>query len=294
MKLLPTTYATPSSNCQNSFLRYVSCSTVAAMLQGHRLTPRIRKGWVVDCRFAYEYYGGHIQGAVNFPPRRVDELRRWLNERLDRNTAVVFHCEFSKARAPRICREIMGFMRHLQQNIFVMRSGYSQFHKQYPEWCSSRAPLRDDEYAASSLTLPRRPATREQNRYVPMHDEAYRKILEWEMQRCPLTLEALQKEKSKQTKKCARVQKPKEETRISKDDLKTPLRLPAIPQEESEDERDQLAQPQAPSNLQCDDIIPCSLNALFGDVESISEDCISEEEGVDEDRNGIIHEVDEI
>ena len=52
-------------------------------------------------------------------------LTSFVDERLDRNTAVVFHYEFSKACAPRTCREIMGFMRHVQQNSSVMRSGYS-------------------------------------------------------------------------------------------------------------------------------------------------------------------------
>jgi len=54
---------------------------------------------LVDCRFEYEYNGGHIEGAENFNDK--EELAEQLFEpALSSNTLLIFHCEFSKQRAP--------------------------------------------------------------------------------------------------------------------------------------------------------------------------------------------------
>lgn len=54
---------------------------------------------VIDCRFEYEYEGGHIQGASNYNSKEqlANEL---FCKSVPANTLIVFHCEFSKCRAP--------------------------------------------------------------------------------------------------------------------------------------------------------------------------------------------------
>ena len=85
---------------------------------------QIDKFIVIDCRFDYEYAGGHIEGAINLPTSAaVEEF--FLNYGADhplyaspeeiplptksgeadeagnvKKTIVVFHCEFSAKRAP--------------------------------------------------------------------------------------------------------------------------------------------------------------------------------------------------
>jgi M-phase inducer tyrosine phosphatase len=54
---------------------------------------------IIDCRFEYEYNGGHIEGALNFCDKEK------LAERLfqapsSENTLLVLHCEYSAHRAP--------------------------------------------------------------------------------------------------------------------------------------------------------------------------------------------------
>ena len=53
---------------------------------------------VVDCRFPYEFEGGHLAGAVNVPTQEQlremffgspDKLRSYMG------AIIVFHCEFS-------------------------------------------------------------------------------------------------------------------------------------------------------------------------------------------------------
>jgi len=54
---------------------------------------------VVDCRFEYEYNGGHIDGAVNVNSK--EELgKRLFDTPLSDKTLLIFHCEYSAHRAP--------------------------------------------------------------------------------------------------------------------------------------------------------------------------------------------------
>lgn len=65
---------------------------------------------VIDCRYPYEYEGGHIHGAVN-----LYNQEQIMNELLNIKTEtpkvvpegpmrniVVFHCEFSSERGPKL------------------------------------------------------------------------------------------------------------------------------------------------------------------------------------------------
>ena len=68
---------------------------------------------IIDCRFPYEYRGGHIKGAVH-----MDDAREMpdfffgppLAERT--RTVIIFHCEYSQSRGPRMCvQEVPHFAR---------------------------------------------------------------------------------------------------------------------------------------------------------------------------------------
>ncbi|VDN16999.1 unnamed protein product [Gongylonema pulchrum] len=70
-----------------------------------------RKFLLIDCRYPYEYNGGHIRGAINlFDPAHIEEVlfpadteqRQRLVSRKP-----IFYCEFSHARAPHINRAIV-------------------------------------------------------------------------------------------------------------------------------------------------------------------------------------------
>jgi M-phase inducer tyrosine phosphatase len=88
------------------------------MLSG-RYDGDIRKYHILDCRFDYEYAGGHIAGAINV--KNMDSLDELLllenagvysagdkmpkpsrSGELDsgEQTVLIFHCEFSAKRAP--------------------------------------------------------------------------------------------------------------------------------------------------------------------------------------------------
>ena len=57
------------------------------------------KRMIIDCRFEYEYKGGHIESAINFNDK--EELGKKLFDAPSaQKTLLIFHCEYSVHRAP--------------------------------------------------------------------------------------------------------------------------------------------------------------------------------------------------
>lgn len=68
----------------------------------------------LDCRYPYEYEGGHIRGAKNFYTKE-QILQEFVNSKdgvnkpdssdatvSNKRTILVFHCEFSSERGPNL------------------------------------------------------------------------------------------------------------------------------------------------------------------------------------------------
>lgn len=65
---------------------------------------------VIDCRYPYEFEGGHIRGAQNlFTHEQI--LEELVNSKTDtpklvanepKRNIIVFHCEFSSERGPKL------------------------------------------------------------------------------------------------------------------------------------------------------------------------------------------------
>ena len=102
---------------------------------------------VVDCRFEYEYAGGHIRDAVNLnTPDQVEEYFFRDRQSVTRfmRTVVVFHCEYSQNRGPSTYRMIRNLDRELHKHfypqlffteIYLLDGGYRKFYKEFPELC---------------------------------------------------------------------------------------------------------------------------------------------------------------
>jgi hypothetical protein len=88
----------PSFIDQPGDLPRIALETIISVLNGEygHLYDSIM---VVDCRFEYEYSGGHINGADNFNDK--EELARKLFAQPTlKSTLIVLHCEYSAHRAP--------------------------------------------------------------------------------------------------------------------------------------------------------------------------------------------------
>lgn len=99
---------------------------------------------VIDCRFEYEYDGGHIDGAININTKeKLEEVL--LPERLkDEKVLLVFHCEYSAHRGPRMAKHLRNLDRQRNINrypflsypdIAILSGGYSHFFTEYGERC---------------------------------------------------------------------------------------------------------------------------------------------------------------
>ena len=106
---------------------------------------------ILDARFKYEYNGGHIIGARNVTT--PEDIRAIFEEFKDMpNICIVFHCEFSGQRGPRLMSDFRELDRQLNSyptlnypNIFLLHGGYKLFYERYPELCSGGyLPMRDN------------------------------------------------------------------------------------------------------------------------------------------------------
>jgi M-phase inducer tyrosine phosphatase len=75
----------------------ISDATLVSVLNGD-FDHMYEKKVIIDCRFEYEYDGGHIDGARNFCEK--EQLAEELFKNPSPNTLLIFHCEYSAHRAP--------------------------------------------------------------------------------------------------------------------------------------------------------------------------------------------------
>ncbi|KAF5100139.1 hypothetical protein D0Z03_000860 [Geotrichum reessii] len=129
---------------QDAFRR-IDRNTLCEILDGqHR--DLYSRHVVVDCRFQYEYEGGHITGAVNI------NTKERLQEVLIANapvvpgerTLLVFHCEYSAHRGPHMAMHLRQLDRESNMNrypllhypdIVILDGGYSHFFAAHSVRC---------------------------------------------------------------------------------------------------------------------------------------------------------------
>ncbi|OCF31704.1 tyrosine phosphatase [Kwoniella heveanensis CBS 569] len=145
-------------------------------LLGGKYSDRIKRYHVIDCRFDYEFAGGHIAGAINV--KSMDALDQLL---LSESTGVhangnslpvpsrsgelgdgeqvvlVFHCEFSAKRAPTFAKHLRSRDRSLNNalypkifypEVYILEGGYCGFYQTQPERCEPRGytPMDDPKH----------------------------------------------------------------------------------------------------------------------------------------------------
>ncbi|KAH8825331.1 tyrosine phosphatase [Flagelloscypha sp. PMI_526] len=135
----------PCHRVKEDGLMRITPETMDDLLNG-KYDAKIQRFQVVDCRFGYEFEGGHIPGAINV--NSVNQLREqffqpeWLPEKATlscdsvKQTILVFHCEFSAKRAPTFAKTLRQMDRtdngHFYPRIFwpevyVLEGGYCAY-----------------------------------------------------------------------------------------------------------------------------------------------------------------------
>lgn len=132
-------------DCRFPDINTISHETMAKLISDNALLYRI-----IDCRFDYEYVGGHISGALNLnSPLKVEEYffknREQIVSMMKERSVIIFHCEFSQHRGPKMYRTLREIDRNLHMHhypqlfypeIYLLESGYKEFHLHHPEMCS--------------------------------------------------------------------------------------------------------------------------------------------------------------
>ena len=125
-------------------LKSITADTLAELLTGIQF-PEVEYQ-IIDCRYPYEYEGGHIDGALNLTTQ--EQLQTFLNKGMSRSTShktiLIFHCEFSSERGPKRARLLRSLDRTMNADyyprltfpeIYILDGGYKEFFNQYPDLC---------------------------------------------------------------------------------------------------------------------------------------------------------------
>ncbi|KAF2876800.1 hypothetical protein BDV95DRAFT_602760 [Massariosphaeria phaeospora] len=108
---------------------------------------------VIDCRFEYEYDGGHISGAVNFCDKEGLAERLFNTTSSSPNTLLILHCEYSAHRAPLMAKFVRHEDRKLNSyryplltypEVYILDGGYSSFYGSHRTRCFPQNYLKMD------------------------------------------------------------------------------------------------------------------------------------------------------
>lgn len=163
----------PCHRVKEDGLVRITPETLNNLLDG-KYADRITEFHVIDCRFDYEYAGGHVPGAVNINTTQgVEEFllrggeggsvrtpKPCTSADRTRKTVLVFHCEFSAKRAPTFAKHLRAKDRLMNQSfypkihypeVYVLEGGYCQYFKASGSRCVPPNYVRMDDpsYAVS-------------------------------------------------------------------------------------------------------------------------------------------------
>ncbi|XP_069488358.1 M-phase inducer phosphatase 2 isoform X2 [Ambystoma mexicanum] len=158
-------YVLKTTEGKHQDLKYISPEMMMAVLSG-KFKSIVERCVVIDCRYPYEFEGGHIKGAINLPMEQ--DVEEYLLKQpivpvsLDKRVIVVFHCEFSSERGPRMCRFVREKDRMCNEypslhypELYVLKGGYKEFFPKFQTQCDPQAyrPMYHEEFKEELKTF---------------------------------------------------------------------------------------------------------------------------------------------
>ncbi|XP_067858115.1 cell division cycle 25 homolog d isoform X1 [Heptranchias perlo] len=152
----------PVEEGKHQDLKYISVQTLAALLAGG-FEHVVDECVIVDCRYPYEYDGGHIKGALNLYTEELLIDAFFPSQAapcpVGRCNIIIFHCEFSSERGPKVCRNLRRMDRNANvyprlcfPELYILKDGYKEFYQEFKIFCEPQG-------------------------YIQMHHEDYREAL---------------------------------------------------------------------------------------------------------------------
>ncbi|KAM6282616.1 M-phase inducer phosphatase 1 [Porphyrio hochstetteri] len=138
-------------------LKYIDSEMIVSVLTG-KFANFIEECVIIDCRYPYEYEGGHIKGAINLHMEEDVEnylLKKPIKPSENKRVIVVFHCEFSSERGPRMCRYVRERDRlgneypnlHYPE-LYILKGGYKDFFLRCRSFCEPQGyrPMHHEDF----------------------------------------------------------------------------------------------------------------------------------------------------
>ncbi|XP_066536007.1 M-phase inducer phosphatase 2 isoform X2 [Hoplias malabaricus] len=150
--------ALPTINGKHQDLKYITPEVMVAAMNG-QFSDVVDRLFVIDCRYPYEFEGGHIKGALNLHlEEQVEECffrKPILSQSPDKRVLLVFHCEFSSERGPRMCRFVREKDRDLNEypnlhypELYILKGGYKDFFPLHKKECEPQdyRPMHHEDF----------------------------------------------------------------------------------------------------------------------------------------------------
>ncbi|XP_053702012.1 M-phase inducer phosphatase 2 [Synchiropus splendidus] len=147
----------PTVDGKHQDLKYITPETVDAALTGN-LDHVAERVIIIDCRYPYEFEGGHLKGALNL--HLEEQVHDYFFKQPikasspEQRIVIIFHCEFSSERGPRMCRYMREQDRTMNEypnlhypELYVLKGGYKEFFQHFQVRCepqSYRPMLHED------------------------------------------------------------------------------------------------------------------------------------------------------
>jgi hypothetical protein len=140
-------------------LASITPSTLGDLIKGV-YSNEIGNFLILDARYPYEYQGGHIDGAQS-AYHKEDLFEKLFSTQIQsangKPLILVFHCEFSAHRGPKLMREVRERDRVLnKQNypnlyypeMYLLEGGYKSFFETHNDACSPKSymPMLHDNH----------------------------------------------------------------------------------------------------------------------------------------------------
>lgn len=165
------------SESRHQDLATIDAKTLVDVING-KYNQVIDKFMILDARYPYEYSGGHIVNAESSYDKEL-LIKKLFNQPLTcekgKRVVLIFHCEFSIERGPKLMREIREFDRLLNKHcypnlfypeIYLLEGGYKLFYENYIQMCEPKSylPMMNDSHRNEMKYFRRKSKTWEETR----------------------------------------------------------------------------------------------------------------------------------
>lgn len=147
----------PTVSGRHQELKYITPEMMTGILDG-QYNSHIERCVIIDCRYPYEYEGGHIRGAINlYMEHEVEDflLKIPIPPQGGKRVIIIFHCEFSSERGPRMCKFLREKDRDLNEypqlhypELYILSGGYKDFFQKCKSFCDPEGyrPMHHEDF----------------------------------------------------------------------------------------------------------------------------------------------------